>query len=70
MIRRCRRFIRSARTPAHTESSSTGANCSAVTVPTATPDSSDSTVSTSQSWATRCIQVPMLATRAPPNHRR
>ena len=47
-----------------------GANCRAVVTPTATPESSVSTVSTSQSWATRCIQVPMFATNAPVNHSR
>src|SRR5665647_3098975 len=47
-----------------------GTNCRAVVIPTAMPESLLSTVSTSQSWATRCIQVPMFATNAPVNHSR
>ena len=39
-------------------------NWSAVAMPTATPELPDSS-STSQSWATRCIQVPTLETSAP-----
>ena len=33
-------------------------------MPIATPEPPDSS-STSQSWATRCIQVPMLETKEP-----
>jgi hypothetical protein len=39
-------------------------------MPIATPESSVSSVSTSQPWATRCAQVPVLATSAPKNHSR
>ncbi len=39
-------------------------NWRAVVMPTATPDPPDRS-STSQSWATRCIQVPTLETSAP-----
>ena len=50
------RSNRSTSTPPHTPKSSIGRNWRAVAVPIATglPVSS----STSQSWATRCIQVP------------
>ena len=65
-----RRSTRSASSPAYGDSRSTGANCRAVVMPTATPDSSVSSVRTSQSWATRCIQVPTFATSAPANHSR
>ena len=34
-------------------------------MPTAAPELSVSTVRTSQSWATRCIQVPVFETIAP-----
>src|SRR5690554_6481182 len=34
-------------------------------MPIATPESLESSVSTSQSWATRCIHVPTEATSAP-----
>jgi hypothetical protein len=37
-----------------------------MTVPTAVAFLCVSWVSTSQSWAVRCIQVPMLETIAPP----
>ena len=56
---------RSARTPASGASSTIGANCRPVVMPTATAEWSVRIVSTSQSWATRCIQVPMLDTIAP-----
>ena len=42
-----------------------GSNWQAVVTPTASPEPPDSS-STSQSWATRCIQVPTLETKAPP----
>src|SRR5699024_732184 len=40
-------------------------NCSAVTRPTALPDSFERSASTSQSCPMRCIPVPTSATRAP-----
>ena len=55
---------RSAMTPAYGERSSTGRNCSPVVMPRAVPLPSVRR-STSQSWATRCIQVPVLDTRLP-----
>ena len=42
-----------------------GPNCSPVVIPTATAELAVSTVRTSQSWATRCIQVPVLEIIAP-----
>ena len=41
-----------------------GRNCRPVVMPTASAEPPDSS-STSQSWATRCIQVPMLDTKEP-----
>ena len=45
-----------------------GPYCSAITMPTAVALWSVSSVSTSQSCAMRCIQVPTLETMAPANH--
>ena len=56
---------RSATIPAHGASSTIGANCSPVTTPRAIGSLSVSWVRTSQSWATRPIQVPTLETSAP-----
>ena len=47
-------------------SKSIGANCSAVVIPNASAELSVRMVNTSQSWATRCIQVPTLETMPPP----
>jgi hypothetical protein len=55
---------RSASTPPHSENSSDGPNCRASTMPTAVPELSESS-RTSQSWATRCIQVPVSETTWP-----
>ena len=63
--RSLRLFIRSASTPAKGPRKRMGRNCRPVVIPAAAPSWSVSTVSTSQSWATRCIQVPMFETRAP-----
>jgi hypothetical protein len=54
---------RSPTTPAYAENSRMGRNCSPVVMPRA----AGLPVSTriSQSWATRCIQVPTLETTAP-----
>ncbi len=41
-----------------------GRNCRPVVMPNASPEPPESS-STSQSWATRCIQVPMLETNEP-----
>ncbi len=60
-----RLFIRSASTPAKGPRNRMGRNCRPVVTPAAVPSWWVSTVRTSQSWATRCIQVPMLETRAP-----
>ncbi len=70
VISTLRRSNRSAITPATGARSSTGANCRPVTIPTATPELSVSWVRTSQSWAMRCIQVPVFDTRAPVTHKR
>ena len=51
---------RSASMPPHRPSTSDGPNCSAVTMPSAVPELVSS--STSQSCATRCIQVPVSET--------
>ena len=60
-----RRFgKRSATTPAYGDSSRTGRNCRPVVMPSAEPLPLVSW-STSQSWATRCIQVPVLLTTLP-----
>lgn len=59
-----RRFgKRSAIRPAYGESSSAGRNCRPVTMPSAVPEWVSSR--TSQSWATRCIQVPVFEMIAP-----
>ena len=55
---------RSAMTPAYGESSTTGRNWSPVVMPRAAPPL-PGRLSTSQSWATRCIQVPVLDTTLP-----
>ena len=60
-----RRSRWSAAKPVSGNSSSGGPNCSAITVPTAVALCRVSTVSTSQSWPMRCIQVPTLDTSAP-----
>jgi len=66
-----RRWLnRSAAKPVHGSSSSCGANCSAMTTPSADAFWWVSWVSTSQSWAVRCIQVPTLETSAPAAHSR
>ena len=56
----------SAAEPVQGSNSSCGANCSAMTTPTAEALWRVSTVSTSQSWAVRCTPVPMLEISAPP----
>jgi hypothetical protein len=58
-----RRLSRSTTAPAQSPSTSRGPNCSAVLIPSATP--LPVSVSTSQSWATRCIQVPTTDTAWP-----
>jgi hypothetical protein len=64
ILRMSRLSKRSAITPPYAESTSIGRNCRAVVIPTAIPEPPDSS-RTSQSWATRCIQVPMLETNDP-----
>ena len=64
MIRMRRLSKRSAISPPYALSSSIGRNCRPVVMPMATPDPPESS-STSQSWATRCIQVPMLEPKEP-----
>src|SRR6266545_5996683 len=54
--------------PAYGESSSAGRNCRPVTMPSAVPEPVSSR--TSQSWATRIIQVPTFDTIAPDAYRR
>ena len=66
-MRNLRWSTRSATRPAWAESRSMGRNCRAVVRPVAVAESLVRTRSTSQSWATRCIQVPVLATRAERN---
>ena len=58
-----RRSQRSTRTPPINPNSSVGSACRAVAMPTATAESDSSR--TSQSCATRCIQVPMTLTAWP-----
>jgi hypothetical protein len=70
MNRMVRRLKRSATSPVSGTSSSCGAKLSAIVNPTAVASSSVSWVSTSQSWAMRCIHAPVLETSAPPNHSR
>ena len=65
-----RRFSRSAAKPVKGNSTSCGPNCSAITMPTAVALWFVRWVSTSQSWAVRCIQVPTLDTSAPAAHNR
>ena len=55
---------RSATTPAYGARSRTGRNCSPVVMPSAVPPVPGS-CRTSQSWATRCIQVPVFDTTLP-----
>ena len=64
ILRMSRLSKRSAITPPYADSTSIGRNCRAVVIPTATPEPPDSS-RTNQSWATRCIQVPMLETNEP-----
>ena len=61
---------RSAISPEKGTSSSWGPSCKAIVKPTAAASLSVSSVSTIQSWAVRCIQVPTLLTSAPANHSR
>ena len=56
---------RSASTPPNSENSSVGPNCRASTKPIAVPELPDSS-RISQSWATRCIQVPVSEITWPP----
>ena len=70
IISRRRFCIRSAMRPPYGASSSIGRNCRPVVIPTASAEWSVRMVRTSQSWATRCIQVPMLDTIAPDSHSR
>ncbi len=65
-----RRLKRSATIPVMGSKSSWGAKLSAVVMPSAVASLSVSWVSTSQSWATRCIHAPVFETSAPPNHSR
>ena len=60
-----RRGLRSASVPPHSEKSRYGRNCSPVVMPRATPEEPDRS-STSQSCATRCIQVPAFDRTCPP----
>ena len=55
---------RSAITPAYGDSSRIGRNCRPVVMPSSVPPV-PGRLSTSQSWATRCIQVPVLDTTLP-----
>ena len=55
---------RSAMTPAYGESSRIGRNCSPVVMPSSVPPV-PGRLRTSQSWATRCIHVPVLETTLP-----
>ena len=55
---------RSASFPPYSVSSRIGANCSAVTQPSAPAESCDS-CRTSQSWAVNCIHTPMSFTSCP-----
>lgn len=65
-----RRFNRSAARPVKGSNANCGPNCSAITMPTAVALWSVRCVSTSQSCAVRCIQVPTLDTSAPAAHSR
>ncbi len=56
---------RSATSPLSGSSSNCGPNCRAITKPTAAASWLVSWVSTTQSCAVRCIQVPTFETRAP-----
>ena len=68
MISTMRLLKRSEITPASGASTRIGPNCRPVVMPTAIAELSVSTVSTSQSWATRCIQVPVFEMMAPAAH--
>lgn len=59
------RSARSATAPTKGISTIGGPNWSAITTPTAVPLCWVNWVSTSQSWAMRCIHVPMLETNEP-----
>ena len=69
-IRSLRWLKRSAANPLQGSNSNCGANCRPVTMPTAVASWCVSCVSTIQSCATRCIQVPMLDTMPPAVHTR
>ena len=60
---------RSAMTPAYGESTRTGRNCSPVVMPSWVPPV-PGRLRTSQSCATRCIQVPVLDTTLPARYSR
>jgi len=66
-IRR-RLSARSATRPPHGPARRTGRNCRAVTIPSASPP--PESLSTSQAWATDCIQVPVSETPCPMKYRR
>jgi hypothetical protein len=61
--------IRSATSPANGDSSRNGRNWRPVVMPSAAAELAVS-CSTNQSWATRCIQVPVLETTPPAAYRR
>jgi hypothetical protein len=61
--RSLRLSMRSASTPPQSPRTRAGPNCSAVMIPSAVPELVR--VSTSQSWATRCIHVPVSETSCP-----
>ena len=65
-IRSLRRSKWSAANPVHGKSSTCGPNWSAITTPTEVALLWVRPVSTSQSCAVRCIQVPTFDTSAPP----
>ena len=60
------RSSKSAAMPVRGSNSSCGPNCKAMTMPTALALCCVNSLSTSQSCAVRCIQVPIFDTRAPP----
>ena len=57
--------MRSASDPAYGASTAIGRNCSPVTMPSAVEELFVRMVRTSQSWATRAIQVPTFEIRPP-----
>ena len=63
----CLRLKRSATSPATGARKSCGPSCSAIVMPMAPASCRVRWSKTSQSWAVRCIQVPMLEIRAPMN---